>query len=91
MILAHGHVEQDLAHGHVEQGKLCLTRVEDVQPLYRYYRQVRGNLTTSLQRIDSMCIRNHKPAAMEFLIVLWITGLKSVTHRSEIGVKTDLF
>jgi len=91
VILAHGHVEQDLAHGHVEQGKLCLTRVEDVQPLYRYYRQARGNLTTSLQRIDSMCIRNHKPAAMEFLIVLWITGLKSVTHRSEIGVKTDLF
>jgi len=63
-----------LAHGHVEQGKMCLSRVEDVQPLYRCYRQVRRNLTVGLQQIDSMCIRNHKPAAMEFLIVLWITG-----------------
>jgi len=65
-----------LAHGHVEQGKLCLTRVEDVQPLYLYYRQVSANLTSSLglQQIDSMCIRSHKPAAVEFVIVLWITG-----------------
>jgi len=63
-----------LAHGHVEQSKLCLSRVRDVQPLYRYYQQVRGNLTTGHQRIDAMCIRNYKPAAMEFLIVLWITG-----------------
>jgi len=63
-----------LAHGHVEQGKLCLSRVRDVQPLYRYYRQVRENLTSNLQQIDAMCIRNNKPAVMEFLIVLWITG-----------------
>ena len=31
-----------LAHGHVEQGKLCLSRVEDVQPMYHYYQQVRA-------------------------------------------------
>ena len=67
-----------LAHGHVEQGKLCLSRVNDVQPLYRYYKQMRPNLTTGLQHIDTMCIRNHKPAAMEFLIVLWITGYSRV-------------
>ena len=30
-----------LAHGHVEQGKLCLSRVEDVQPMYGHYQQVR--------------------------------------------------
>jgi len=67
-----------LAHGHVEQGKLCLSRVEDVAPMYRYYRQVRANLSASLQQIDAMCIRNHKPAAMELVIVLWITGRRRI-------------
>ena len=64
-----------LAHGQVEQGKLCLSRVKDVQPLYQRYRQVRRNLTGDLRHLDAMCIRNHKPAAMEFVIVFWITGL----------------
>jgi len=63
-----------LTHAYVEQGKLCLSRVEDVQPLYRYYKQVRANLTSDLRRLDRMCIRNHKPPAMELLIVLWIAG-----------------
>ena len=67
-----------LTHSYEKQLHLCSFRFTHDPDIQQHWRQHRVNLTSRLQQLEHMCIRNLHPSVPETLIIIWIAGNKDI-------------
>nr|AWJ68223.1 putative transient receptor potential channel 4 [Hirudo verbana] len=65
-----------IIQGYAEQNTLCRKRFFQHEPANSHLEFFSRNFSTTFRKeINSICLRNHQPVAMEMCILLWILGM----------------